>query len=365
VGGGISGLALARSLEVEGIPYRLVERHPTAADGGLAINLPGNAIRALTLLGLHEQIEELGHPLRRREYRTAGDRLLFAVDEDEFWGPALRPRSITRSSLIGLLREGLDKDAIRYSAEVQAIADDATTPELVFRDNTRLGASVIVGADGVRSVVRRETFGNGSERGHGMLAEASWRFMVSNADITCWTVWADAEGMVLLMPTGDGLVYGWAAITSPQKYGRSPEDLAEMVSKFPKHVREIVARATSDQATLHHSPLEEVRLERWHRNRVVLIGDAAHATTPVWAQGAALGMEDAIALGRTLAKGKPIPPALGTFARSRRARVAHVQAMTDAMSRAAKLPPFVRNMLLPLVGPRRYRQTYGPLKAPF
>ncbi|PJR09082.1 FAD-binding monooxygenase [Sinorhizobium meliloti] len=364
VGGGVAGLALARTLMDGAVPFVLIERRQMPADGGLALNLPGNAIQALAALGLREQIEAIGHPLRRREYRTARDKLLFEVDEDAFWGPALRPRSIRRSALVAALTEGVSRDLLRYDADVRSLEFHPTQPKVRLQDGTMLGASLIVGADGVRSTVRRELFGRRTGRGHALLADASWRFMAPNPGIDCWTVWAGADCMILLMPVADDEVYGWAAITTPNPISKSPCALLELRSEFPRRVRDTILHAVSRPDGLYHSPLEEVRLDHWHNQRVVLIGDAAHATAPVWAEGVALALEDAIVLGRTLSKASDIPAALVEFEARRRSRVAHVQAKTDAMSKAAKLPPFVRNMLLPFLGPKNYRQTYGPLKEP-
>ena len=98
----------------------------------------------------------------------------------------------------------------------------------------------------------------------------------------------------------------------------------------------------------------------------MLIGDAAHATGPVWAQGAAMAMEDALTLAELLGR----TPAdewgeVGAeFERIRRPRVEHVQAATDRMSRLAALPGWVRDVTAPLLGPRAYREAYGPLRTP-
>ena len=110
--------------------------------------------------------------------------------------------------------------------------------------------------------------------------------------------------------------------------------------------------------------MEEVRQPRWHRCSVVLVGDAAHATAPVWAQGAALALEDALVLADLLASQSDWTVVGDEFERRRRARVEHVQAMTDRLSRAASLPGWLRDRLLPFVGPRSYRETYGALKHP-
>jgi 2-polyprenyl-6-methoxyphenol hydroxylase-like FAD-dependent oxidoreductase len=362
VGGGIAGSALGRALQGKDLSFRIIERRRTPSEGGLAINLPGNAIQALSALGLREQIEKLGHPLRRREYRTARDKLLFEVDEDAFWGPALRPRSIRRSVLLSMLADGFPEASLLYDADVRSMTLHSTHAELGLTNGTNLTARLVVGADGVRSTIRTEAFGTALGPGHALLAEKSWRFMAPNPGVDCWTVWVADEGMVLLMPIDDREVYGWIANTRPFSRGDSPEALDRLTRQFPERVRKTVLDALARPDALFHSPLEEVRLNRWHNGRAVLVGDAAHATAPVWAEGVALALEDAIVLARSLSTIGDELPALADFEAQRRSRVAHVQAMTDAMSRAAKLPPFVRNALFPFIGPKRYRQTYEPLK---
>lgn len=365
VGGGIAGLALARVLRGGSVPHLLLERRREAIDGGLAINLPGNAIGALAKLGLRDQIEQIGYPLRRREYRTASDKLLFAIDETGFWGKELQPRSVLRSTLLSLLAQGMPDGAARYDAEVDTLDLQHGRPTVRLKDGTAITGSLVVGADGVNSAVRRAAFRSGGGPGHALLADMSWRFMAPNPGLDCWTVWASAGGMVLLMPVSETEVYGWAAITAPKMARGSGQALVEMAAEFPPVVQDAVRYAASRPAGLYHSPLEEVRLEHWHADHVGLIGDAAHATAPVWAQGAALGLEDALCLGGLITTRGAVPAALAEFEAVRRPRVAHVQRMTDAMSKAAKLPPLVRRLLLPFVGPKKYQQTYGPLKDGF
>ena len=99
--------------------------------------------------------------------------------------------------------------------------------------------------------------------------------------------------------------------------------------------------------------VDEVRLERWHDGRLVLIGDAAHATGPVWAQGVAMALEDALVLGELLAR-TPAEHWTGVgaeFERLRRPRVDHVQSATDKMSRLAALPGWLRDVSRTHPGP--------------
>jgi 2-polyprenyl-6-methoxyphenol hydroxylase-like FAD-dependent oxidoreductase len=95
---------------------------------------------------------------------------------------------------------------------------------------------------------------------------------------------------------------------------------------------------------------------------VVLIGDAAHATAPVWAQGAALAVEDGLALADLLSNSPDWSGVGAAFERDRRGRIEHVQRMTDRLSRSARLRPWLRELVMPIVGPGTYRATYRPLR---
>lgn len=362
VGGGIAGLAVARALDAQSLPFTVLERRAERKDDGLAIVLPGNAIRALTTLGCGEHIRAIGHPIRCRQYRTATDRLLCEIDEDRFWGQPCRPRCVRRSALIGMLGAGLPEGTVRLNTGVEAIGFHPTHADVWLTTGYGLSAGLLVGADGVHSTVRAQVFGDDAGVGGALLARSSWRFMAPNPGIDCWTLWTSRRGMILLVPVDDQTVYGWAALTRSPEDGVSPDALEQLASRFPDRVRRAVTHAMGQTDGLYHSPLEDVRLRSWHHGRAVLVGDAAHATAPVWAQGAALALEDAIVLTRTLGAHEDVEAALVDFQNQRWKRVAHVQATTDAMSKAAKLPTLIRNALLPSIAPRRYRQTYEPLK---
>jgi 2-polyprenyl-6-methoxyphenol hydroxylase-like FAD-dependent oxidoreductase len=359
VGGGVAGLALGRQLSMSGIEASIFERRADPFDFGLAVNLPGNAVRALGMLGLGEALSAAGQPLRRREYRSDQDRLLFEVDEDAFWGPDARPHGIRRSALLRILAEG---QTIHAGVGVDAIAMEPGSVAIRLSDGAEVRPDLLVGADGVRSRVREQMFGP-VDPSRAMLARASWRFMTLNTGVDCWTLWTGPGSLILLMPVSEDEVYGWAALTGTDSVSGSAEPLLRVLDKFPARVRAAVERAHAAPGGLYHSPLEEVRLPGWVRDRAVLIGDAAHATAPVWAEGVAMALEDAIVLGSCIAEVRDLAAALATYERRRRARGGHVQRMTDAMSKAAGLPPWLRRMIMPALGPVRYRQTYGPLRA--
>jgi 2-polyprenyl-6-methoxyphenol hydroxylase-like FAD-dependent oxidoreductase len=363
-GGGVAGLAVARALYLKGIPALVLESRATLRDAGLAVNLPGNAIRALDGLGLAGELGEKGTPVRRREYRNERGRLLFSVNETEFWGEGAQPRCVRRSDLVTVLARGLPDEAVRHGCPVvsveQSAGDGAAGPVVAgLGDGSAEQAGLLVGADGVHSAVRGEVFGGHAPRA-ALVSDASWRFMTLNPGVDCWTVWAGSRGaLFLLIPVDQGEAYGWVAAP-----GRAPGDLPEAFRRFPKIVRETLETAWAQPVPPYHSPLEEVRMPTWSHDRVVLIGDAAHATAPVWAQGAALAIEDAQVLADLLATRQDWDRVGLEYEQRRRPRVEHVVAATDHLSRMAGMPALLRDALMPLAGPRSYRAAYQPLQAP-
>ncbi len=361
-GGGIAGLEVGRALRRRGIPSLILERRAAPSGEGLAINLPGNAIRALAQFGLLEDLREVGMRVRRREYRTHRDRLLFAVDEEAFWGAEMGPHCLRRADLLRLLQNDLPGGSVHYGAGIVASRQTAQGVEVDLENGAVETGSLLVGADGVHSRIRRSLFDDRAP-GAALLATQSWRFMVPNPGVEAWTLWAGAGALFLLIPVDRGEAYAWVSAGSDLASGLDPDGLRRAFASFPRLVRDTLEAALARPGAIHHSPLEEVRVPAWTRDRVVLVGDAAHATAPVWAQGAALALEDALVLADLLAEAGDWLSVGPDYERLRRPRVAHVQAMTDRLSRTATMPDWARNLLLPLIGPRSYRATYAPLRS--
>ncbi|MFB4393990.1 MULTISPECIES: FAD-dependent monooxygenase [unclassified Pseudomonas] len=360
VGAGITGSAMARALGAKGIEHVVVEKRTVAADDGLAINLPGNAIAALDRLGLAEEVMRLGTPVRRREYRTGSGRLLFQVDEDAFWGASMRPHAMLRGDLLRLLASDLPEASVLRGCAIAELSQDEQSVTASLDDGRMLKAGLVIGADGVHSRTR-ETLLLADQRKPSLIGSASWRFMVPNPGVDCWTVFASAGTVILLMPVNQGQAYGWAMTEQPSS-GNTPAGLESAFATFPSVVRQAIGAALAEPSRLYHSPLLDVRTPEWSRGRIVLAGDSAHAMAPVWAQGAALGLEDALVMAEELSGTSDWMQAIQKYEARRKPRAAHVQAATDGMSRAAKLPQWLRSLVLPIAGPKRYASTYEPLK---
>jgi 2-polyprenyl-6-methoxyphenol hydroxylase-like FAD-dependent oxidoreductase len=363
VGGGIAGFGLVRALSMRGVSCTLVERLPAPPGAGLGLNLPGNALGALAALGLAEKVVDRGVRIRRREYRNRTGRLLFAVDEEAFWGQVGPSVCLRRGDLLDVLRASTPEVPPRWGTALvlAELVDEGVRVRL--ESGPAETYDFVVGADGVHSAVRRALLPT-DPLGRSRMTEASWRFTAPNPGVDGWTVWSGAQGTFLLIPVDAEHVYGYASTTRGGGAGGDPRWLGETFAGFPGPVVTTVAALLDDPGRLYHSPVEEVRSERWSRGRLVVIGDAAHATGPVWAQGAAMALEDALVLADLLAARDDWTGVGAEFERLRRPRVAHVQAATDKMSRLAGLPGRLRDLVAPVLGPRTYREAYGPLRTP-
>jgi 2-polyprenyl-6-methoxyphenol hydroxylase-like FAD-dependent oxidoreductase len=361
VGGGIAGFGLLRALSLRGVSCTLVERLPAPPVSGLGLNLPGNTVRALAALGLADEVVDRGMRIRRREYRNQAGRLLFAVDEEAFWGQVGPSVCLRRGDLLDILRASTPEVTPRWGTPLvhAELMDEGVRVQLGLGPTKTY--DLVVGADGVHSTVRRALLpADGLRRS--LMTEASWRFTAPNPGVDCWAVWSGARGTFLLIPVDEEHVYGYASTTRGGAAGEDQQWLAATFAGFAEPVPTTLAAVLDARDQLYYSPVEEVRCQRWSSGRLVLIGDAAHATGPVWAQGAAQALEDAIVLADLLAARDDWTRVGAEFERLRRPRVAHVQAATDKMSRIAALPARLRDLVAPLLGPRAYREAYGPLR---
>ena len=361
VGAGIAGLALTRELMQRSVEVVALERYPSLPDAGLAINLPGNAIAALRKLGIGD-VRRHGVPVERREYRSSTGRLLFEVDEARFWGDDNKPQCMRRSDLASMLSEGIPEGVIRRQCAVASVSTSERSVAVGTTDGDNLTGKYLVGADGVHSIVRKMCF-PGIETSVSQLGQASWRFLAPNPGVDCWTVWMGEHALVLLIPVGPNEIYCWATIPDDEGQSSDPANLLRHIKVFPREPRDAVEAALASHAALLRSPLTEVRMSSWSRGRAILIGDAAHATAPVWAQGGALALEDGLVLAELLATSGDALNVGDEFTRLRMNRIRHVKTMTDRASRISRLPISLRNILMRYAGRLSYINTYKPLRS--
>jgi 2-polyprenyl-6-methoxyphenol hydroxylase-like FAD-dependent oxidoreductase len=358
VGAGVAGLGAARALAAAGFAPELVEREPAWDHAGTGIYLPGNAARALRALGLERDVVERAVEIANQRFCDAHGRLLLDVDVAALWngvGPCL---ALHRADLHAVLLEGAADVPIRMGVAVRALREENGTVAVEFGDESTDEYELVVGADGIHSTVRRLAFGD--DAGARPVGQLGWRFVTGcSAEITTWSVMLGHRTAFLTLPIGNDRAYCYCdvAVTSGQD---GDEDPARLFSGFAPPVPGLLD-SVARRESVHRSTIEEVALDEWTHGRIVLIGDAAHATSPNMAQGAAMALEDALVLAECLRRLDTIPAALTAFEAQRRPRTDWVRAQTHRRDRTRYLPTVVRNTVLRAFGRRIFRSNYRPL----
>lgn len=300
IGGGIGGLTAAVALHRRGLHVTVLERARSLEPVGAAISLAPNALRALDVIGLGDEIRGLAAWSGDGGLRTPGGRWLSRSSAEaaaeRFGGPLVL---LHRATLIERLAALLPADAVRTDAAA-ALADSGG-PGRAARVTTadgELEADLVVGADGVRSAVRGALFPR--HPGAVYSGFTTWRVVipVPGARFASHETWG--RGRIWgTHPLKDGRVYAYAAALTPAG-GRAPDDeKSELLRRFGDWHDPIpaVLAATRPEDVMRHDVHHIAEpLPAYHRGRVALLGDAAHAMPPSLGQGGNQAIEDATVL---------------------------------------------------------------------
>jgi 2-polyprenyl-6-methoxyphenol hydroxylase-like FAD-dependent oxidoreductase len=355
VGAGVAGLALARALRQRGITAEVVERAAEWEPRGAGLYLPANAVRALHELGIEPAAGAGANPIRRQRFLDHRGRPLADVDLDRIWGGVGDCVAIHRAALHGALRRASAGVPVRLGTSVTDL-EDGEAPRVSFSDGSTGSYDLVVGADGVHSTIRSLGLAGPAAS---YVGQASWRFVADGfPDISDWTVMLGRGCTFLTVALGQAVVYCYADLNTSDPVGAAGEDWRRSFAEFADPVPRLLDHA----AEAYFAPIEEVAPPAWTARRVVLVGDAAHASSPNMAQGAAMAVEDALVLAETLTADQPVDQALASYVQRRKTRVVWVQEQTHRRDRTRSLPTIARNLTLRLAAERIVRSNYAPLR---
>lgn len=320
VGGGIGGLSSTIALRRAGFDVDLVEKNPAWDVYGVGIIQPGNALRALGELGLAEEAVAQGHPMYGDKTWLADGETLLADHDWPALVDGLPPgNGITRPRLHHILqRHTLDSGAdVRTGVTFTDMEDRGDRVEVQFTDGERRDYDLVVGADGLHSQVRTTVFG--PELTPKFTGQVCWRYNLPRLE-GLDKIWVYlGRGTAGFVPLGPELMYMLTIEKPPEGAPiRLPQEgiaavYRERLAGFGAPVadqRELIV----DDAEVVYRPVENILVPPpWHRGRVVLIGDAAHATSPQCGQGAAQAIEDGIVLTQELATERSLAEILDTY----------------------------------------------------
>jgi 2-polyprenyl-6-methoxyphenol hydroxylase-like FAD-dependent oxidoreductase len=361
VGGGIAGLSVATALHRQGLTPELVERSTTWPAVGAGINLPANGVRVLRALGVGEAVDRTATVIRRWGFFDQQGALLCETDLEDLWrdvGPSL---GITRVRLQEALVAGAAVSH-RLGVSLTALTQDDDRVRVSFSDGMSGDYDLVVGADGIHSTVRELALSASSPSYAGTMA---WRSVIPTRPpgILDMMVLMGEGSFFGLAPMGEGHTYGFGAVGG----ARFKDPIVGRLERFRRRFAEFGApvpaylAALQSDEQLHFGAIEWVEVDEWHRGRVVLLGDAAHAGPPHMGEGGCMAMEDALVLADVLPTAESVGSALDAYVRRRRPRAGWVQEQSRAAAQAWVLPPAVRNAALRERGDQMFRDRYRPL----
>lgn len=337
VGGGIGGLAAGIALEQAGLEVLVLERAPSLERVGAGISLWANALTALEHLGLGEEIARLGLPSAASgAIRTArGETVLKSSAR---LANRFNPLGVGlhRADLIELLRQKLSATRLQPGREVVRFENTGEGVRAHCADGGLESGNMLVGADGLHSVVRRQLHGNAPPCYAGYSA---WRGVVTHSVTPeeAGEYWGCGQRFGIL-PLAKGEVY-WFAVNNQPEGQRSPEgEKAKLERLFVGWAEPIGAllKATPETNILYNDIYDRPVLPSWGQGRVTLLGDAAHPMTPNLGQGGCQALEDAVVLGKVLNHSSDIPQALRRYEALRRARVAPIVRQSRRLGQVAQ-----------------------------
>jgi 2-polyprenyl-6-methoxyphenol hydroxylase-like FAD-dependent oxidoreductase len=357
VGGGIGGLCLAVALRDSGIEVDIVEIKPDWTVYGVGIIQQANVVRAMAQLGLVDDYLAAAFPFENVGIYAPDGHRLAVLPGRRLAGPNYPANlGIARPALHHVLTRAVIRRGarVRLGCSVETIEQNAEGMTATLSSGDRITCDLLVGADGVHSKVRSLLFpGSLAPRFTG---QGVWRYNFPRLPEVDHLLSFVGPGGAGLVPLTDDLMYMFLVCTEAANV-RLPSDqfhmlMQERASAYGGLI-ERTRRQITDPAKVVYRPVEILMLEEpWFKGRVVLIGDAAHTTSPHLGQGAGMAIEDAVVLSQELNGAGSLEDSLARFMRRRFERCKFIVEKSELvgtwqMNRSpdANIPALVNEMI--------------------
>lgn len=323
IGGGIGGMCSAIQLRKAGCEVDLVEIDPDWRVYGAGITISGPTLRAFREIGVLDEIVEQGWCADGFKIALTDGTVVAEFQTPRVAGPDVPGGGgIMRPVLARILSKATlaSGTQVRLGVSFNAIEQDENKVHVSFTDGTASDYDLVIGADGVLSKTRQVIFPEADAPSY--TGQGCWRAVVPRpADITGPMMVMSKTTKAGLNPVSREEMYLFVLQNLPTDEfipaETWPARLAEVLSGFGGVVGDIRDKL-NPQSRLVFRPLHKLLLPLpWHQDRVVLIGDAVHATTPHLASGAGIAVEDAIVLVEELQRADSLPQALQAFSARR------------------------------------------------
>ena len=319
IGGGIGGLTAAIACGRLGIDAHVYERAPVLREVGAGIALSAAAVGVLDTLGLGSAVREQCSERLQGGLKNARGDTLFAISQDQFSRQLGSVAVLHRAELLSMLTREIDPARIHLGCECVGFAQNGEGVTARFANGESAQGDVLIGADGLKSAIRAALLGDLRPRYAGYTA---WRAVVDWDGVRTLDIvetWGCGRrfGMV---PMSRGRIYWFATHNTPEGQRDPPGESREILSRLFRGWHdpiEALIAAAPESAILRNDIYDLDPLSQWVRDRVALLGDAAHPMTPNLGQGACQAIEDAAVLAACLHAHDNVAPALLEYQRRR------------------------------------------------
>jgi 3-hydroxybenzoate 6-monooxygenase len=369
VGGGIGGLATVLALARAGRTVHVVEKEPQFGEIGAGLQLAPNAVHVLERLGLMGEIGKHAVFPNRLVWMDALDetRITYVDLGTPFHRRYGHPYLVMhRGDLLNVLLEACRAEAritLEAAREVRAIEDLGEAARVRFADGTVYETDLLIGADGLWSTVRGAVVTDTpiAEPYVAYRGTIPMERMSRHAGLDNVVMWVGPDMHFVQYPVRRGELYNQVAVFKSRRYKPQSDDwgtVEELDAHYAQTCEYVRSSLTLMWRDKRWPMLDRPPILRWRQNRIVLMGDAAHAMLQYIAQGACQAIEDAQALADCLARAPAdIPAALAAYESARTLRTARVQLTARAMGaffHMQGVPAQVRNALMRARAPDDY-----------
>jgi salicylate hydroxylase len=311
IGGGIAGLAAAVAFHRRGIDATVYEQAPELSEIGAGVQMTPNAMKALKSLGLEQAAMAVAFEPESQVLRSwKSGRVIYRAPvsgfRERFGAPGC---SFHRADLLSILAAPLPASAVQLNARCVGVEPGTNSAVARFADGTEIAGDIVVGADGIHSLVRTQLFGADKPRFTGCMC---WRGLVPVDRIPKGLIersssnWMGPHGHVVHYYVRRGEMVNFVAIHDTDEWTEESwireASRDELMATYAKWNPRLLRLFECSDRYFKWGLFDREPLSRWTKGRVTLLGDSAHAMLPFLAQGAAMGIEDGCALAELVAR---------------------------------------------------------------
>ena len=341
IGAGVGGLCAAIALQQYGFDVKVYEKVKKLGEVGAGLTLWSNALHVLRALGVADAVIAAGSKLQLSQIRADNGETLFDARTDEMEAKYGEPVvAIHRAALHEILINTLKPDTLRLDMTCAKFEQEEKKVTVHFENGESDSADVLIGADGIHSIVRKQMFPGIQLRYSGYTA---WRGVVETENEAALGLTSESWGRGArfgIVRVDRKRVYWFA--TRNQSMGKQAtgeqkkSKLLGIFNKWHKPVDHLLD-STSAEIILQNDICDIAPFAAWTKGRVTLLGDAAHPTTPNMGQGACMAMESAYVLARALGEEPDYKSALKRYESERHERTAWITNTSWSIGRGGQV----------------------------